>query len=147
MRLSLVLLLICSSATIFHAHADVFRWTDKHGKVHFGDRPPDKEKAEDISAQIEQQNVDESSATTRKLLEQHDRREAALETEQRQLSSRAEGKGEQRREACAEARRRLRILEGRVIFYDDAGHEIKVTEKERESRAARVKQLIAQRCD
>lgn len=33
-----VLLLMC----FMSAHAEVYRWVDDHGRVHFDDRPPDK---------------------------------------------------------------------------------------------------------
>ena len=147
MKTIALLILVCTSTMALHVHADAYRWIDEKGNVHFGDRPPDKSAAEDISAQIDQQNVDESSATTKKLLEQQERRDAAIKTEQNQLDARGGDQGEQRRKACKEARRRLKILKGRVVFYDNDGREIEVTEKEREARATSVERQIAARCD
>ena len=147
MKTVMLWIFFCTSALVLNAQADAYRWVDDKGNVHFGDRPPDKSAAEDISAQINQQNVDESSSTTKKLLEQNDRREAAVKTEQQQLDSRSGEQGEQRRKACKEARRQLKILRGRVVFYDNDGREMKVTEKERDAQATSLEQLVAARCD
>ena len=147
MKTIVLLILVCATTMALHVHADAYRWVDDKGNVHFGDRPPDKSAAEDISAQIDQQNVDESSATTNKLLEQQDRRDAAIKTEQNQLNARGGNQQEQRRKACKEARRQLKILKGRVVFFDNDGREIEVTEKERDAQAASLEQLVAARCD
>ncbi len=42
-------LLFCVSLA---AHSEIFRWTDAHGKVHFGDDPPTNTKAEEVQVEI-----------------------------------------------------------------------------------------------
>ncbi len=38
--------------------AEVYRWVDDNGKVHFGDRAPAEKKAEAIDSQLEKVNID-----------------------------------------------------------------------------------------
>ena len=52
--LCFLLVIVWSSA----ASAEVYKWVDENGKVHFGDRAPEKKSAEEISAQLEKTNVD-----------------------------------------------------------------------------------------
>lgn len=35
-----VFVLICAGLCMSHAHAEVYRWTDKSGRVHYSDQPP-----------------------------------------------------------------------------------------------------------
>ena len=38
MRLTAVVMGLCMAATLSMAHADVYKWTDANGRVHYGDR-------------------------------------------------------------------------------------------------------------
>jgi glutaredoxin len=52
MKALLAILLLCTS---LHAGADVFKWTDKQGVVHYGDKPPEqtgKNSAADTAAEL-----------------------------------------------------------------------------------------------
>jgi hypothetical protein len=31
------------------AHAQVYKWVDEHGKIHYGDRPPEEERASKLA--------------------------------------------------------------------------------------------------
>jgi hypothetical protein len=55
-----ILLAVASSA-------EVYRWTDEHGRVHFSDKPPRDQQAENISDETRSVNVDTSSAERKKL--------------------------------------------------------------------------------
>ncbi len=41
-------LLLCS----YSAHAEIYKWTDEHGKAHFTDKPPAGKKTEEIELKI-----------------------------------------------------------------------------------------------
>ncbi len=51
-----LLLLLC-----LPAQAEVYKWVDDNGKVHFGDRAPAEKKAEAIDSQLEKINIDHAS--------------------------------------------------------------------------------------
>jgi len=35
-----------------NGHADIFKWVDEHGRTHFGDKPPEKNNAEQITVNV-----------------------------------------------------------------------------------------------
>lgn len=45
-----VFLVLCTLASI--VHADVYRWTDEHGHIHFGDKPPAGTTTEQVEIRI-----------------------------------------------------------------------------------------------
>lgn len=144
MRLSFVIVFIILS--LGNAQAEMYRWVDDKGKVHFSDRKPEQHQAEEISDQVRQQNIDYSGGATKGQLQQYERNQKARETERQQLEQRSEKWSGKREEQCREARRRLRILKGRVVFFDKDNNEVKVTEKERERRALALEQEIKKYC-
>ena len=46
-------LLLLALAASFAAHAQVYKWTDPSGKVHYGDRPPAETKTEKVKIDIQ----------------------------------------------------------------------------------------------
>ena len=61
-KLILSLILVVS----VNSSAEVYRWTDANGKVHFGDQKP-KATAENITAKVKATNVDTSTNEHQKL--------------------------------------------------------------------------------
>lgn len=144
MRLSLLFVFILFGPVL--AQAEMYRWVDDEGKVHFSDKKPGDREAEDISERVKRQNTDYGGRSAKQQLEQYDRNRAARSTEReqkQQLTSKGE---EQRKQACNKARRELRIIKGRVIFLDKNNKEIKVTEKERAQKALVLEQQIKKYC-
>lgn len=137
------LLLLISFACCSHwASAQVYRWVDENGKVHYTDKKPATE-AEDVTQQVSKQNIDTSSAELRKV-EQILRKENDADREYQQAR---EAEDAQRRAAiCKAAQARLKAISGYVIFHDDEGKVIKVTEQERQQKVADVKAVIAENC-
>lgn len=58
MRAGCVLLLLLCLPT----QAEVYKWVDDNGKVHFGDRAPAEKKAESIDGQLKNVNIDHGSS-------------------------------------------------------------------------------------
>jgi hypothetical protein len=52
-----------------------------------------------------------------------------------------------RQSRCNRAKARLQEITGHVIFLDDDGKVVKVTEKERQQRVAEMNALISENCD
>src|SRR4051812_22157077 len=91
--------------------AEVYRWTDSAGKVHFSDKKP-AEKAENISAKIKQQNIDTSTAEREKLETIFRKENDADRAYKRQQEQKPLAEIRQ----CQEAREYLKVIDGRVQF-------------------------------
>jgi hypothetical protein len=135
-----VLLIVLASATTYSS-AEVYRWVDKDGKVHFTDKPP-VETAENITRQVSKQNLDTSREEQIKLNQLHREAAAPQQTRQEPTAAQAYALATQ----CAAAKNRLRRISGNVIFIDDDGKVVKVTEKERQAKVAELKAQIEHNC-
>ena len=125
-----------------HATAEIYRWVDKDGKVHYTDKKPAPD-AENITKDVSKQNVDSSSREVARINQMHrEDEESKRATQQQQAQARA-----QAMEApCTAAKTRLAKIKGRVIFIDDTGRAVTVTEKERQARVAELERDIRNNC-
>ena len=123
------------------SQAEVYRWTDASGKVHYGDKKP-AEQSENITDQVKQINVD-TSGTEHKKLERIFRKENAADREYAARNSRPDPNLLAR---CREARQYLRDISGRVSFVDTQGKLMRVTETERQQMVKETKAAIAEHC-
>ncbi|HSC68609.1 MAG TPA: DUF4124 domain-containing protein [Cellvibrio sp.] len=134
------------SVVALTTQAEIYRWVDKEGKVHFTDKKPAPE-AENITRQVKSHNTDTSSSELQKLTlmreqEEKERREQ-LRREEQALKPQRE---KQRQVFCEKQRERLRNISGYVVFVDDNGRAVPVTEKERQQKVADLKQVIKETC-
>ena len=136
----LIAILLAAAASA----GELYRWVDAEGKVHFGDRPPLEAEAEDIGDDLRPIN---SADATRP---QQFTRSGQQASAQQQYEARQRNQQQQQRRqlerACQRAQRSLRMLQGRVTFVDENGKSVKITERERQQRAARLQREIAQVC-
>ena len=135
------LLFSCLILLCVNTQAEVYRWTDANGKVHYGDKKP-KVAAEDITEKVKQVNVDTSTAERQKL-ETIFRKENEADREYRRQQAKPDAEQLKR---CAEAREYLRVISGRVQFIDNEGKMVRVTEEERTQRVAETQAMIKKRC-
>lgn len=140
---SLILVLMVFSGQF--ALAQVYRWVDEQGNVHFGDKKPKKQHVEDISSAVSKTNIDESSRTLKKLENVHAENEGERQVRE---GREKEDRNEQIRQKniCAGARRDLRILQGRVFFTDKDGKSYDISEAQRKIRAAKFEAEIRTHC-
>lgn len=122
-------------------HAEVYRWTDANGKVHYSDKRP-KTAAEDITEKVKQTNVDTSTAEHQKL-ETLFRKENEADREFKKEQARPNAELLIR---CKEARDYLNTISGRVQFIDKDGKAVTVTEEERKQKVIETQALIKERC-
>lgn len=124
-------------------NAEVYRWTDQEGNVHYTDKKS-ADNAEDVTRKVSKQNIDTSTDELHKvegiLRKEND---ADREFAQQQLSEGAE----ERAYLCKRAKARLDDITGRVIFVDDNGKVVKVTEKERQQMVDEQQEIINTNCD
>lgn len=127
------------------AQAEVYRWTDADGKVHFSDKKP-QTNAEDITAKVNKQNLD-TSTEERNKVSQIFRKE---NDEDRQFYQQQENQRIQERDEknkrCQDAKAYMKSIKGRVQFIDDAGNPIYVTEQERQQREKQHAIIVQQEC-
>ena len=126
--------------------AEVYQWRDENGKLHFSDKKPRQQEAEDISHTVEKVNVDESSAERAKLHElfkPETPEEKALKQQKAAQEARQQVKMNQR---CAEAREALKILRGPVYFTREDGTTYDVSKEEQARRVAKLEADIRKHC-
>lgn len=130
--------------------AEVYKWTDKQGRVHYGDRPPDKG-AQSV-------DVDPGSSSGSPIPSDAERREKtrrllrAYEEERRikqQREKRQQAQAAERQKRCAWARDRLRRYQqaGRLYDLDEQGKRKILDDSQRRRAEARAAQEVSQWCD
>ena len=128
-------------------HAEVYKWTDEQGNVHFGDHPPDREKATALGNSLKPLNIstDLSNPSMIRKAEQA-RQDEVLRNANQQQRKQQLSSSEQHQRDCERARKRLRDISGPVVFYDDNGKAVDVTEKEREKMEQALRAEINKNC-
>lgn len=138
---ALALLLVVASA-----NAEVYQWRDENGKVHFSDKKPKQQKAENISDSVEAVNIDESQAERDKvgrLFKPETPEEKALKQRKAIEKQNQRAKTEHK---CAKAKKGLEILKGPVYFTREDGSTYDVSKEEQARRVAKLERDIRKNC-
>ena len=144
MKVFLVLISLCLIP--LSANADVYKWVDANGQVHFGDRPPIHAATSEVTVNTAPASADAGAREryqrmTEFLDQQQKEREARLVA-----NAKAEEKAEKKAELCRTLRARLKHLASVSNFYDinDRGEMVYVNEAEnariREDFRAKVRE-------
>ncbi|MDZ7661317.1 DUF4124 domain-containing protein [Thiohalophilus sp.] len=142
-------LLLASLLSVSMA-AEVYKWTDEQGRVHYGDRPPE-EGASSV-------DVDPGPASGSPIPGDAERREKtrrllrAYEEERRvkqQREQRQEAEAAERHKRCAWARDRLRRYKqaGRLYDLDEAGNRRILADSQRQQAEAQAARDVEKWCD
>jgi hypothetical protein len=143
--------LIAAMLAAAPAAAQVYRWVDKDGKVHYSDKPPPKGTRTERMA-IETKRTDEANveAANRELATQSERsrieqERAALERRDAQAAAQEKAALQER---CAQARQQLATLEqsNRLVTVDEQGNRSYGTDAELEARRTQARQQVAEAC-
>lgn len=133
------------------ATAEVYKWTDAQGKVHFGDKPPASEKqpvekidAKGAYAPGTDAQVKEVYQRTNRMFDAKDKMKKDEQARQAQQTAQHR---ERLKDACLDAREAERAMNGPVVFTDDEGREIKTSEVERKQKLQETRQWIAANCN
>lgn len=126
------------------ASAEIYRWTDAQGRVHFGEKPGGSG-AEQV--EVKPQVVERDEATrqreerTRQFYDA--RREEKAQADTRAASARAE-----RTKECRELRDNLAQIQrgGRYFVTDQNGERSYIDDEELEAARSRLSSRIAERC-
>jgi Domain of unknown function (DUF4124) len=145
-RLSVMLVLTLASAI---ASAEVYKWLDADGNVHYGDRPPatgtDSHSITLPPAPTRDADHERRSLLRSRLLEAID----AERAEQAQAEREAAAAKQERARMCARARGDLARFERANIIYtnDESGARIYMSDEARREATANAKLWIDEHCD
>ncbi len=142
--LTLVLVLASTVAT-----AEVYRWIDAHGNVHYGDRPPatgvDAHSVPLRPAPAKEPDQAQRRLKQRRLLEAFE----AERAERNQAAAAAEAARREHDRTCEIARRDLTRFDRASVVYtnDESGARIYMSDQERRDAAANARAWIGRHCD
>jgi len=131
------------------AHAEIYRWTDENGKVHFSDKPiGDKAKKIDIKEQPAEPVNTQTSEDRKRKVQQYLR---ARQEERAELDRQDEEKKKLRKERkvkCAEFKHRYKeTIEARAVYFRNKdGTRSYLGEKERAKEEAFLKAGVNKWC-
>jgi uncharacterized protein DUF4124 len=144
MKLVVAIGLILLMPTSF---AEIYRWVDSDGKLHFSDQPPeDSTVSEEVSSKMSPINRDSSAEETEKLQQVFQGETPEEQAFHQQQKAQQQRRDQNTERACQQAKYNLKILKGRVYFEDPDGNEIIVTEEQREQRANQLEEKIRRHC-
>lgn len=137
-RLLLIAALLPALAT-----AEIYRWTDEQGQVHFGQRPVAGAERVEVKPQVV-----ERDAQTREREARSQRFYDARRDEQQQAAATAANQRQERASECRDLRRRLeQIPEGFAYYRTDAnGERIYYSDEETDTARRQLRDRIAERC-
>ena len=137
-RLLLIAALLPALAT-----AEIYRWTDEQGRVHFGQRPVAGAEPVEVKPQVV-----ERDEHTREREARSQRFYDARREEQQQAAAAAAAQHEERANECRDLRRRLaQIPEGFSYYRTDAdGERIYYSDEQTDTARRQLRERIAQRC-
>lgn len=138
--LSLALTLCLPTASV----AELYRWTDDNGKVHYSDRKPSDIQAQPVEKTLKPVNIDNSRQQTQKLNAVFPEHEDS--TLQREAAQKRQQREELQRRKCAAASDYLQKIKGPVYFVDEQGKEFDIPESERKERQKELEQYIETYC-
>nr|WP_256833455.1 DUF4124 domain-containing protein [Pseudomonas oleovorans] len=125
------------------AAAEIYRWTDEQGQVHFGQRPVAGAETVQVKPQVVErdQHTREREARSQRFYD-------ARREEQQQAAAAATAQREERANECRDLRRRLaQIPEGFSYYRTDAnGERIYYSDEETDAARRQLRERIAQRC-
>lgn len=119
--------------------AEIYSWVDEDGNKQYSDEPPTDEAREVRKEEFEPENIDRGYPPGLVV-------QPTTEKEQREQSQQEAALAARKREDCQKARKKLRTLSGRVIFKDDDGNDVYVSEKERAEMERELRAKIEKHC-
>lgn len=123
--------------------AEIYRWVDDQGRVHFGERPQKGAQRVEVTPQI----IERDAQVIQR--EQNLRRIMDVRSEERAVEQQklVEQRNRQRAQ-CDAIRRELAQFEKRMFWYEEdaSGKRIEVDRERVEARKAELTKLVQERC-
>jgi hypothetical protein len=142
------LLTICVLwALLLPAGAQVYKWVDEKGTTHYGERPPQGKKAQEMEQRLANPGPAPGNAA------QPNWKDKDLEFRGRRIDAgQAEAKQKQQeganREACNQARDQLVQMKAarRLYRLDETGERVYQSGDEHQASVAQLERLVSERC-
>jgi transcriptional regulator with PAS, ATPase and Fis domain len=128
-----------------NAWSEIYQWTDDKGQTHFSDRAPSKITAKKISNQMDKINITSDLSSPEMMLRHEQAKDAEREKRYQYWQEQQENKPT-KDEKCKELKQLLKIVKGRVVFVDEQGKDLKISEKLRQQRAIELEDSIRKHC-
>jgi hypothetical protein len=128
-----------------HAHAELYKWTDAQGKVHYTDQPPT------VSAQTIKNSATGQAGTTTQATQSLNAQEQAYQKRRKEAEDARAKEAEQSRiarENCDKARKNLDALNNssRVYTTNAAGQRTYMDDAARASALANSQKAVSEFC-
>jgi hypothetical protein len=134
-------------ALLLPASAQVYKWVDEKGTIHYGERPPQGKKAQEVEQRLANPGSAPGKAAQPSWKEQDlEFRKRRIETEQTETKSKQQEAAN--RQACNQSRDQLAQmrLARRLYRLDEKGERVFQSDDERNASIARLEQLVSERC-
>lgn len=144
MKKSLFAFLILTAAS---ANAELNKWVDQQGKVHYSDRPPAGVEATELRAAPAPANATAPSKSyAEREAELRKARQSQAETAEN--AAREQSRTDIEKSNCNAAQQALRSLQqaGRIVEYDERGERSFLGDNERQQRIAEAQANIERSC-
>ena len=142
LRAPLLLLLV---ALPLAAEAQVYRWVDDQGRVHYSQVPPPGKKAQPVGPPPAPSSAPNQESLNQAL--EGDRAAAPERQAEAERSAQAQAQLEQQ---CSQAREQLAYMDAktarRLGTTDEQGNVSRVTEEQFQQRRAELQRVISERC-
>ena len=125
--------------------SEVYQWKDAQGRIHFGDTPPNKNKAKNITSNTRNINISSDNSTS-KMIKHYEQQKEKEQAAKYKAYQKAKQKRPDMKKQCRLARNRLHTIQGRVYFTDKSGKTVNVSERERQKMAHDLDEKIKQYC-
>ncbi len=126
--------------------AEIYKWTDAEGNVHFGDKPQSGARAETVT--VPKHTPDpQYLQRMQRMREEMERRELARE-ETQQNQAEQDRIAQDNAARCQQARASLSMLKEQIpVFrYDESGDRQYLGDEERAARIERLQQALQENC-
>jgi hypothetical protein len=142
------LLFFCALAFSAHAHAELYKWTDAQGKVHYTDQPPT------VDVEVIKGTAAGQTDTTNRAVQSLDAQDQAYKKrlqEAEEARAKAEKEAEAariRRDNCERARNNLATLQNRPRVYttDAGGQRTYMSDTARAAALASSQKAVSEFC-
>lgn len=141
-----VVLILASGLT--PGYAEIYKWVDEEGRVHYGDKP--KEQAETISIKDQSPSAEDvPDGSPRREHQQRVLKSMQMERERKQeLREQERTAAQEAKQRCAEARERLSDINSAGFLYrkDAQGERVIFTDEERAQATAQAEAAVKRYC-
>ncbi len=144
---TILVILFATLSLSLPAHAQVYRWVDEEGNVHFTDQPPPGKNAEHVEVKVTKSDV-----SNQQIAEQRREQLKALESSRKELAkSRATTAADKRdrKQKCAAARERSDHLawQRKIHEVDAQGNKTYLSDADEDRVKQEARDAVTELCD